>query len=293
MWIPITLLAACFQILRTSEQHRIRALLTTAEAGYVRFFFAFPMAVIASAIWFAGPGELPTPGWRFLLGICGGGTAQILATVCLLESFKRRDFAIGTLYTKTEVVFVGVGSAVLVNEQLRVLEWIGVGVCLTGVLWLAAFKLSGTTQTRTLDQAAGFGILAALGFALAAIGIRAASNSLEGSTTTRALFTLTLMLGFQTVLQGSVILRSSSSSIRTILTAWRPAALVALLSLLGSASWAVALTLESAARVRTLGQIEIILAFAIGIVVHREQHNTKEYLASAVALSGIALLVLG
>lgn len=291
MWIPVTLVAVIFQITRTSEQHRIRSVLNTSEAGYVRFAYAFPMAAAGSAIWFGGPGTLPSPDWHFWLGICGGGTSQILATVALLESFKRRDFAIGTLYSKTEVLFVGVGSAVLLGETLPPAAWLGVAICIAGFVWLANHKLTDDAGLFKLDPAAAFGILAAAGFAFAAIGIRSASNSLEGSTAERALFTLTLMLGFQTTLQGTIIWRSSTSSLAAVAAAWKPATRVAILSLFGSFSWAIALTLENAARVRTLGQVEIVLAFIIGAIVHAERHHSKEYAAGMVITAGIALVV--
>ncbi len=305
MWIAVTLLAASLQIARTSEQHRLRSVLNTAEAGYVRFVYAFPAALTFAIIWVLGPGELPSPGTAFWLSVTGGGIAQILGTMALLQAFKLRDFALGTIYAKTEILFVGAGSALILGEPLSLLGWLGVIICLTGVIWLATSSTDQTTpqaDTTTaghtgysrfrLDPAAVFGILAAGGFSLAAIGIRSASTSLEGATVERALFTMTAMLGVQTLIQGIALARSSGSSLRNVIDAWRPALIVASLSLSGSLAWATAVTLENAAKVRTLGQIEIVLAFATGVLVHREAHRPVEYLASAITTAGIVLLVL-
>ncbi len=297
MWIIITLFAASFQIARTSEQHRLRAILNTAEAGYVRFVYAFPVALTVTTIWLLGPAEIPDTSPRFWLGITGGGIAQILGTLALLQAFKARNFAVGTIYAKTEVLFVGAGSAIILGEPLNLLGWLGVLVCLIGVTWLALSKADTTTKLTStkltaLDPAAMFGVLAAIGFSLAAIGIRAASTSLEGSVAGRALFTLTAMLGIQTLIQGAVLARSSTSSLTKVGRAWKPAVIVAALSLCGSFSWATAMTLESAAKVRTLGQVEIVLAFMISIAVHHETHRRSEYLASALTTAGIVLLVL-
>lgn len=300
MWIAITLLAACLQIARTSEQHRLRVHLNTVEAGYARFVYAFPVSCVLLGLWLLGSPSLPATNPTFWSGVVAGGIAQILATLALLHSFKLRDFAIGTIYAKTEVLFVGAGSAIILGEPLTSLGWLGVLICLIGVAWLALSRTTGddtgdtdaTGISKLLDPAAGFGVLAACGFALAAIGIRGASSSLEGSVVTRALMTLTVMLGVQTLLQGIAIAQSSASSLRRVAAAWRPAILVAGLSLSGSFAWATAMTLENAAKVRTLGQIEIILAFAIGVAVHNEHHRRSEYVASAVAAAGIGLLVL-
>ena len=61
-------------------------------------------------------------------------------------------------------------------------------------------------------------------------------------------------------------------------------------SLLGSIGWAWAFTLESAAKVRTLGQVELIIAFAIAHVTLGERHTRGDYLAGATVLIGVALV---
>ena len=118
MWILVTLAAAGFQIARTSEQHRLRGLLGVAEAGYVRFVYAFPMAVIVSSIWFATAGVLPTPEVEFWLWVLLAGVLQIIATMALLHAFRLRDFAVGTVYSKTEVLFVSGASALFLDESI-------------------------------------------------------------------------------------------------------------------------------------------------------------------------------
>ena len=67
---------------------------------------------------------------------------------------------------------------------------------------------------------------------------------------------------------------------------------VGLFSLLGSIGWAWALTLENAAKVRTLGQVELIMAFAIAYVRLGERHGRSDYLASALVLVGVVTVTL-
>ncbi len=290
MWVAITLLATCFQILRTSEQHRLRGLLGVAEAGYVRFVYALPVVATATALWMsAGPGTLPSLNTRFFVSLLVGGSAQILATMALLHAFRIRDFAVGTLYSKTEPIFVGSGSALFLGEALPLWSWIGIVICLAGVGWLAS---GGRRDTLKFEKAAVFGSIAGLGFGTAAVGIRSASTAINGTVVDRAMITLCVMLAIQTVIQGTALALSPSSSLRRVAGAWRNAIGVALLSLAGSFSWAIAITLENAARVRTLAQIEIVMAFAIGVIVHRETHKRSEYIASMVAGAGILLLLL-
>jgi len=291
-WIIVTLTAACFQIARTSEQHRLRAVLGVAEAGYVRFVYAFPAAAVASSVWFGFRGTLPAPPTEFWLWVTVAGVSQIAATMALLHSFRLRDFAVGTIYSKTEVLFVSAASALVLGESIGWVGWVGAVLCLAGVAFLAARGQMASVLSEGLDPAAWFGMAAAAGFAMAAVGIRGASSQLDGTAVDRAAVTLTAMLGVQTLIQGLAIARSPTSSLRRVARAWRRAALVALLSLLGSAAWALALSLENAAKVRTLGQIEIVLACVIGISVHGEAHERREYVAGAATVIGIVLMVI-
>ncbi len=289
MWIPITLAAATFQILRTSRQHRLRSVLSVNGAGFVRYAYGFPLAVLASIVTFAVVGDpLPAVPWRFWPIIVGAGAAQILGTLALLRAFDLRDFAIGTVYAKTEVLQVAIVSAVALGEPLELLGWVAAVVCMGGVAWLAAPHRLRDILGRAGDPAAMMGIAAGGCFALAAVGIRGASTSLEGGTTwDHALLTLTVMLGIQTVLNASWLLVRDRQQLLRVGAAWRAALPVGILSLCGSAGWAVAVTLTNAAKVRTLGQVELVIAFAISAWVLHETHTRAEYAASALVLVGV------
>lgn len=289
MWIPVTLAAAVFQILRTSRQHQLRSALTINAAGFVRYAYGFPLALIGAFVTFAAfGGTFPSIPGRFWPIIAGAGIAQILGTLALLRSFDLRDFAIGTVYAKTEIVIVAVVSAVALGEPLEPLGWVAILVCMAGVAWLAAPSHLGEAVSSIADPAAYMGVLAACGFALAAVGIRAASNSLgEAPAWNRALLTLTVMLGIQTVLNGSQLLSSNRPEFMAVYRQWRAALPVGILSVCGSAGWAVAVTLTNAAKVRTLGQVELVMAFAISAWWLHEKHRRSEYVASAMVMAGV------
>jgi drug/metabolite transporter (DMT)-like permease len=293
MWIPITLAAATFQVLRTSRQHRLRSVLSVNGAGFVRYAYGFPLAVLASIVTFGVFGDaLPAVPWRFWPIIVGAGVAQILGTLALLRAFDLRDFAIGTVYAKTEVIQVAIVSAIALGEPLQPLGWIAALVCMAGVAWLAAPNRLRDILGRAGDPAALMGIVAGGCFALAAVGIRGASTSLEGGTTwDRALATLTVMLGIQTLLNAAWLVFRDREELIRVGAAWREALPVGILSLCGSAGWAVAVTLTNAAKVRTLGQVELVIAFAISAWVLHEQHTRAEYAASALVLVGVVGVV--
>ena len=289
MWIPITLAAATFQILRTSRQHQLRSTLSVNGAGFVRYAYGFPLAVLVAVITFVIVDvDVPAIPARFWLIVAGAGAAQIAGTLALLRAFDLRDFAIGTVYAKTEVILVAIVSTVALGEPLRPFGWVGAIVCMAGVAWLAAPSRIRDVLTNARDPAALMGVIAGGCLALAAVGIRGASTSLgDGSTWARALLTLTVMLGMQTALNGTQLVVTDRAELSRVFRSWRPALPVGVLSLCGSAGWAVAVTLTNAAKVRTLGQVELVIAFAISAWVLHERHTRAEYAASALVLLGV------
>jgi uncharacterized membrane protein len=139
MWVPITLAAATFQILRTSRQHQLRGVLSTAAAGYVRFLYGAPLALAASLVVFVAVGrEVPSIPGEFWPIIAAAGVAQILGTVALLQSFKVRDFAVGTVYSKSEVLILAALGAIGLGTALEPAGWIGALLVTIGVVSLAS-----------------------------------------------------------------------------------------------------------------------------------------------------------
>ena len=294
MWIPITLAAATFQILRTARQHELRSVLSTAAAGFVRYAYGAPLAILLSVVMFGALGrDLPDVPSRFWPIIAAGGVAQIVGTVALLQSFKLRDFAVGTVYSKTEVLIVAVLGLFGLDELLSPAGWAGAVLVTIGVVWLASRGSLLGLLRRAGDPAALMGLLAAAGFAVAAVGIGEASRSLGGAPSfDRAVFTLTVLLVFQTVLNGTWFLAREPGEIVRTFEAWRPAMWVGVFSLLGSIGWAWGFTLESAAKVRTLGQVELVIAFTLAHVTLGERHTRADYAASGLVLAGVVLVTI-
>jgi drug/metabolite transporter (DMT)-like permease len=292
MWIIITLAAATFQIMRTARQHELRSLLSTAAAGYVRYAYGAPLALALSIVLFGVLGRaFPHVPGRFLPILLIAAVCQIVGTVALLQSFRVRDFAIGTVYSKTEVLIVAVLGAIGLEPTLRVAGWLGALSVTIGVAWLASKGSLSALVRRAGDPAALLGVLAATGFAGAAIGIRAASRSLTGAPSfDRAVLTLTALLIVQAALNTGWFLARDPDEIARTVRAWRPAFVVGVLSLLGSIGWTWAFTLESAAKVRALGQVELIIAFAVARLTLGERHGRADYLASGLVLAGVVLV---
>ena len=296
LWIPITVVAALLQCVRTALQQKLKALLSTNGANFVRYFYGAPVSLaMLGAIVVTGT-ALPMPGLKFLLLISLAGLAQIVATSLLIYAFTLRNFTVGTAYSKTETVQTAIFATLLLAEPLSFWAWIGIGVSLFGV-WVLSIRgdakglrniLFGWTQKSAL-----VGIAAGGCFAVAAISIRAASLSLpEGDFVVRAILSLAVMNSLQVVMLGVwLAMRERDQLVRVILT-WRSSAIVGLLSVFGSACWALAMTLENAAHVRALGQIELVFTYIASRWLLKEDPLWGEILGSALVVAGVVLLLL-
>lgn len=292
MWIIVTLIAAGFQTARTALQHRLRALLSVSGAGFVRYVYGAPLAGAAVLVAWAAGVRWPTIDARFWPTILGGGVAQILGTVCLIRAFDARDFAVGTVFAKTEVVQVALFSLVLLGEPLRWGGWVGAAVCMVGV-GLLATKGRALTWVAVRQPAALYGLAAGGLFGLAAIGIRGATKALDGGPVVmHALVTLAVMNTMQTVIHGGYLAWREPAQLRLAAVHWRSSAVVGVLSVCGSAGWALALALENAAKVRTLGQVELLFTFAVSWWILHDRHTKAEYAASVLVAAGVLTVVL-
>ncbi len=71
-----------------------------------------------------------------------------------------------------------------------------------------------------------------------------------------------------------------------MMSQWRVCVFIGLTSALGSIGWFTAMTLERAAYVKALGQIEFVFALVISTFFFRERSNLLE-------LSGMGLIAVG
>jgi drug/metabolite transporter (DMT)-like permease len=284
MWMTVTVAAAIFQTWRTAMQQRLRSLLSVSGAGFVRYVWGAPIAFAAVAVIALSGQQLPSPPARFWPLIAGGGVAQIVATILLISAFDARGFAVGTVYSKTEVVQVAVFSAVLLDEALRPLGWLSTLLCMAGVVLLAG----GRTILRHPDRAAVLGLLAGTGFGLAAVGIRAATQSLgDFPAIVRAIVALAVMNTMQTFIHGGYLAVRERTQLGLAFRHWRSSSVVGVLSVCGSACWAWAFALQNAAKVRTFGQVELLFTFAVAHWWLHERNTRREFAGAALVLAGV------
>ena len=95
----------------------------------------------------------------------------------------------------------------------------------------------------------------------------------------------------QTILLGLFLCLREPAQLKLVLTTWRMSALVGITGVLGSAGWFTAMTLQNAAYVRTLGQVELILTFLASHYLFRERIRKLEVIGVLLIVASIVLLL--
>ena len=204
LWVWLTLGAAFVQNVRSLLQRQLSAAgtgpLTILGATYVRFLYAVPFAWLGAALLFADR-PVPDAGPAFWLSSGLGGVAQIAGTAALLGSFRRRSFAVGTAFSKTEAMQTAAFGLVLLGDSLSWLAFAGILISLIGVVVMTVKK---SPEDRVRWQGGvGLGLLAGAAFAAAAVCYRGAALSLpDGTILERAVATLAVALTVQTAAMG-------------------------------------------------------------------------------------------
>lgn len=294
LWIPITLMAATAQTARFVLQKRLKgAGLSTGGATFARFVYSAPLALLAAFAYSGASGQgVPALSGTFWAYAIAGGTTQILATMCVVALFSHRNFAVGITFKKTEVLMSVLVGLIVLGEGV---SWLGLGAILIGLAGVLLLSDppggEGPWLDRIRNRAVALGLASGVMFAVSGVGYRGASLSLEtGDNFQRALVTLACVTAFQLIAMALWLAWRERGEIARVLAAWRVAGLVGLTSLVGSACWFTAFTLQTVAYVNAVGQVEVILSLLAGALIFGERISLCEW--QGVGLVGLSVLAL-
>ncbi len=297
VWVPITISAAFFQNVRSALQKHLKGRLSTTGATFARFAYAAPLALLYVGVLATFTGEqLPRPNAAFVLYAVAGGLAQIIATALLLYSFSFRNFAVGTTYSKTETVQTAIFGIVVLGDPLGLNGAAAILISLIGVIAISVARspmsFSGLLASCT-EKPALIGLASGAFFGIAAISYRGASLSLgDHGFLIRAAYTLACVTVFQTLVMALFMRAREPGQVTAVLRSWRVAAWAGVTGMVASAGWFTAMTIQNAAYVRALGQIELVFTFAASILFFHERPNATEVAGIALVIAGILVLVL-
>lgn len=295
-WILITLGAASAQTVRFMLQKQLKLMqLSTAGATFARFIYSSPLVVVIALCYatYSGQGgpDIPAGFWPYAFA---GGMSQILATMCVVALFAHRNFAVGITFKKTEVLLSALFGFIILGDVFTVWAIAAMCIGLAGVLLLSDPPDGiGPWHQRIFNRATALGLGAGVLFGISGNGYRGASLSLgDGDVFYRAIVTLAIVTVFQTLAMALWLVWRERGEILKVLRAWRIAGLVGLTSMVGSICWFTAFTLQNAAYVNAVGQVELLFSLIIGAAVFGEKVSTREWQGLALLTVSIIWLVL-
>jgi drug/metabolite transporter (DMT)-like permease len=292
LWVLATLIAAAAQTARNAAQSGLTAKIGTLGATQVRFVYGLPFAVFF--LWLAtlGTGEAPPAlAGTSLAYTALGAVAQIGATALMLLTMKSQSFAVTTAWIKTEPVLVAVLAVLIIGDPLTLAKLVAIIVATTGVVILSTKQE--TTRGMLGDwRPTATGLLAGLLFGVAAIGFRGGIINLpEGGFLIRASTILVLSLA----LQSAILLAWLAVFDRRALTAsfgvWRMSLLAGFLGAFASQFWFIGFSLTSAANVRTLALVEVLMALGVSAFVFRQPVSARQKAGMVVIVVGVGMLL--
>jgi drug/metabolite transporter (DMT)-like permease len=225
-----------------------------------------------------------------------GGLSQIIFTFLLVWLFSFRNFASGTIYSKTETVQVALLGLLILGDPLSIAAVTAILVSLVGVMVLSVAETKitpGNLIASLSEKPTLIGLTCGAFLGASVVLFRGGALSLGGEGfILQAGFTLAVSVVLQTVMMGAYLALREPGQLKAVIVHWRPSLSVGVAGVLASIGWFSAFTLQNAAYVRALGQIELIFTIIVSAVIFREKIKSSELFGIFFIIAGILILVL-
>lgn len=308
LWIIISIFAALMQAVRTAAQRTLNQRMSNLGTTYVRSVFGLPvMALFLAYVLVVFGGGWPRLDAAYLALTAAGAAAQIFATMALIYMFKLRNFAIGTMLTKVDILMTAIIGTALFSENLSATGIMALLVVVSGVLLMTVGRLGvkalpAATDPRGLTDAL-FGkatrvaLLCALLFTFSYLFLREALLIMQpadgfeispgaGGMFWRGVWTVVIATLMQIVVVGIYLWFTERKVFAEMRPNARIATFIGITSAIGSIGWYTAFAMQNASYVRAVGQIEVVFTLLIAWFYFRERMTRLE-------LGGVAVTVVG
>jgi drug/metabolite transporter (DMT)-like permease len=295
-WIPITIAAAFLQNLRSAAQKHLKSVMGTTGATFVRFGFGLPFALLYLGLLHVGAGyPIPAVNGSFIVWVGVGALSQIGATFLLIHLFSHRNFAVGTAYSRTEPAQAALFGLIFLGERVSSGALAAIAISVFGVMLISVAHTHLTWRNLVASlfaRNALIGLASGTLFGISAVAYRSASLALGGPNfMMQAAVTLAWTISLQTLVMGGWMLWKDRAEIGRIAKAWKIALFTGFVGATASFGWFMAMTLQQAAVVKALAQVEMLFTFAASVFFFKEKINRLETAGCVLIVAGILVLV--
>lgn len=295
LWIPIALAAAAAQTVRNAVQRNVTQSAGVLPATFIRFFYGLPFAIVGLGVLVAVTGRSPpSPNTAFLAWVTLGAVMQVAATALFVAAMAQRAFVVAVVFTKTEVLQVGLFGVLLLGESLSAPVIAAMVMGTVGVLllsWQSAAERAQSESWMSKGAALGLGSGACLG--LCAVGYRGAMLALpEHAPWMKAFYGLVWSLSIQSVLMGAYLVVRDRKGLASVMSGWRVSMIAGLSGAVASMCWFTAFAMRSAVDVRVVGLAEVLFSYIVTHRFFREPVARVEIFGMVLLVAGVVLVSL-
>lgn len=276
-WILFTIMAAFMQAWRNAFQKQLSTSVDAYGTTLARFLFSplfafsylaflYMQKPVTAAVHFSD---------KFWFYIVIAGVSQIFATALMVMLFQQKNYAIGVGLAKSEAILAAIVGVIFLQEHLTTWGWVGVLIGAVAVFLLSKGRQHTELSMKTLMIGLGSGLC----FAITSLLVREASLELTMLPFLhRAAWVLCCLISFQCVI---MLLYLGIFSRETLYRMWHRLGLVfkvSVCSFLASVGWFSAMSMQTVAIVKTLGQVEILFSLLISAFFFKEKLAKTDHL---------------
>lgn len=276
-WILFTIMAAFMQAWRNAFQKQLSTSVDAYGTTLARFLFSplfafsylaflYVQKPVTAAVHFSD---------KFWFYIVIAGVSQIFATALMVMLFQQKNYAIGVGLAKSEAILAAIVGVIFLQEHLTTWGWVGVLIGAVAVFLLSKGRQHTELSMKTLMIGLGSGLC----FAITSLLVREASLELTMLPFLhRAAWVLCCLISFQCII---MLLYLGIFSHETLYRMWQRLGLVfkvSVCSFLASVGWFSAMSMQTVAIVKTLGQVEILFSLLISAFFFKEKLAKTDHL---------------
>lgn len=299
LWVVLAVAAALAQTTRNAAAQTIAVRVSPTLNSWSRFAFCLPFAALTCSIVVARNGApVYSPGF---FGLClATAIAQLTANVALITAFRRGSFGESILFHKLEVILTAIAGAIFFAELPSALGASGIGVCGLGVLVINLAREQRSrhwTRAFRFGPAGGYALACAALLVCASFALKEANAVLVAETPGQSHFGAAVHTLFHTTWIEVALLSAwigwrEPESFRAVPTHWRRMLLIGSAGFAASLGWFWAFSLTLVAYVKAVGQIEALIAVALGVRMLGERTLLRQLPGILLVLIGITLVLL-
>ena len=293
LWIPIVLAAAAAQTVRNAVQRSVTKTAGVVAATFIRFAYGLPFAIAAlAAMVLLADRPPPAANSTFIAWVTFGAVMQAASTAFFVAAMAQRSFVVAVVFTKSEVLQVGVYAVLFLGEALTLPVIAAMLLGTAGVVLLSGQSTAEKAASPSwMSKGALLGLGAGACLALCAVGYRGAMLALPPDTPWMlGLYGLVWAQTIQTLLVGAYLVARDRVALGKVMTGWRVSIIAGLAGALASMGWFTAFAMRSAVDVRIVGLAEVLFSYVVSRGFFREPMSRIELVGIALLVTGVVLV---